>query len=131
MRTRPDRKSPDRDGLPDTEEHTEEEEKEKAYILCRNCGQPVSRPEDRISVQGSHMHTFANPHGLVFEIACFRSVFGCGYVGPATDEFSWFSGYRWRIVVCAACLTHLGWLFTAAGDSFAGLILDRLIQPGS
>jgi len=83
-------------------------------------------------MQGSHIHTFANPHGLVFEIACFRSVTGCGYVGPSTDEFSWFSGYRWRIVVCAACLTHLGWLFTATGgDSFAGLILDRLIQPPS
>lgn len=130
LRTRPEKKAPAPPGRPETEEEIEEEQNEEAYILCRQCGQPVTRPDDRISVQGSHVHTFANPHGLVFEIACFRSVIGCGYIGPATDEFSWFSGYRWRIVICSACLTHLGWLFTSAGsDSFAGLILDRLIQP--
>ncbi|CAB5160738.1 hypothetical protein D3OALGB2SA_5411 [Olavius algarvensis associated proteobacterium Delta 3] len=129
-RTRPNEKSPSHQELPDTGNESEEEKKEKAYILCRQCRQPVTRPDDRISVQGSHTHTFANPHGIVFEITCFRSVTGCGYAGPATDEFSWFGGYRWRIIICATCLTHLGWLFTSAGqDSFAGLILDRLIQP--
>ena len=128
--TRPRKKAPVAPGHPETEAESDAEQNEEAYILCRQCGQPVTRPDDRISVQGAHIHTFANPHGLVFEIACFRSVIGCGTVGPATDEFSWFSGYRWQIVICADCLTHLGWLFTSAGrDSFAGLILDRLIQP--
>jgi len=106
MRTRPHQKAPVPPGRPEPEEEAKEELKEEAYILCRQCGQPVTRPDDRISIQGAHIHTFANPHGLVFEIACFRSVIGCGYVGPATDEFSWFSGYRWRIVICSACLTH-------------------------
>ena len=128
--TRPRKKTPVAPDHPESQEQSETELDEDAYILCRQCSQPVTRPDDRISVQGAHIHTFANPHGLVFEIACFRSVLGCGTVGPATDEFSWFSGYHWQIVICATCLTHLGWLFTSAGrDSFAGLILDRLIQP--
>jgi len=72
--------------------------------------------------------SFANPHGIVFEIGCFTAVKGCGYVGPPSDEFSWFAGYDWRVAVCFMCLTHLGWFFSSAGkESFHGLILDRLI----
>lgn len=105
---------------------------EELRILCRDCLYPITRPAERISVQGQHHHTFANPHGIVFEIGCFRNAPGCGYVGAATDEFTWFAGYRWRVCVCAACLTHLGWLFEAAsGEAFHGLILDRLIEPSA
>jgi hypothetical protein len=105
---------------------------EQAYILCRQCRQAITRPEERIDVQGAHRHTFANPHGLVFEIGCFKNAEGCGYAGAATDEFTWFAGYLWRICFCAACLTHLGWVFsTPGGSAFHGLILDRLIEPVS
>jgi len=105
---------------------------EEAYILCRQCRQPITRPAERIDVQGAHRHTFANPHGLVFEIGCFKDAVGCGYAGTATDEFTWFAGYRWRVCFCAACLTHLGWIFSSAGGSaFHGLILDRLIEPAT
>ena len=103
---------------------------EENYLLCRACLHPIVRPADRISVQGRHMHTFANPHGIVFEIGCFQNAPGCGVIGPASDEFTWFPGHRWRVCICAACLAHLGWLFTASsGDAFHGLILDRLIEP--
>jgi hypothetical protein len=103
---------------------------EEVYILCRACLHPIARPADRISVQGRHMHTFANPHGIVFEIGCFQSAPGCGAIGPTSDEFTWFPGHRWRVCVCAACLAHLGWLFAASdGHTFHGLILDRLIEP--
>ena len=98
-------------------------------IICRQCRHIVAKPDDRIEVQGSHQHTFANPQGLVFEIGCFRFAQGCGFVGPLTDEFTWFKGYAWRVAVCGACLTHLGWLYLSPGsDSFCGLIMDRLIQ---
>jgi hypothetical protein len=104
---------------------------EEEYILCRQCRQALTRPVDRITVQGSHRHTFANPHGLVFEIGCFKNVRGCGYAGAATDEFTWFAGFSWRVCFCAMCLTHLGWIFSSrAGNIFHGLILDRLIEPG-
>ena len=104
---------------------------EEEFILCRQCRQALARPTDRITVHGSHRHTFANPHGLVFEIGCFKNVKGCGYAGVATDEFTWFAGYSWRVCFCSMCLTHLGWLFVAqSGDGFHGLILDRLVEPG-
>lgn len=107
-----------------------EQPEEKAYILCRQCRQAVTRSEERISTQGAHRHTFANPHGLVFEIGCFRDCMGCGYAGAASDEFSWFAGYRWRVCFCSHCLTHLGWLFSSTGgDGFHGLILERLLEP--
>lgn len=107
-----------------------EEPKEKADIICRQCRQAVTRSEERFSIQGAHRHTFANPHGLVFEIGCFQNCMGCGYAGAASDEFTWFAGYRWRACFCSNCLTHLGWLFTSTGgDGFHGLILERLIEP--
>lgn len=98
-------------------------------ILCRQCHQVLTTGSERISVHGAHRHTFANPHGIVFEIACFRSVRNCGCVGPATSEWSWFSGFSWRILICWTCLTHLGWLYASTGnESFSGLILDRIIE---
>ena len=111
----------------EAEDPAPEEEK---YILCRQCQQAITKPADRITIQGSHRHTFANPHGIVFEIGCFRSAKGCAYAGAPTDEFTWFAGYSWRVCYCAMCLTHLGWMFSRLGqDVFHGLILDRLIEP--
>jgi len=99
-------------------------------IRCRQCHQVITRSSERIEIQGSHQHTFANPHGIVFNIGCFRSCSGCGYIGPASGEFTWFRGFSWRIAICSKCLTHLGWLFASRGNqSFNGLILDRLIGP--
>ena len=112
------------------EEAAERSPEEEELILCRQCRQAITRPVERISIQGSHQHTFANPHGIVFEIGCFNDVIGCGYAGAATDDFSWFAGYSWRICFCSMCLTHLGWIFNSnAGDVFHALILDRLIEP--
>ena len=112
------------------EEAAERSPEEEEHIICRQCRQAITRPVERLSIQGSHRHTFANPHGVVFEIGCFKDVIGCGYAGAATDEFSWFAGYSWRICFCSMCLTHLGWIFSSnAGDNFHALILDRIIQP--
>ena len=112
----------------EAEERLPEEEE---YILCRQCHQAITKPAERIEMQGSHRHTFANPHGIVFEIGCFRSVKGFGYAGVASDDFSWFAGYSWRVCFCYMCLTHLGWKFSLmGGEYFHGLILDRLIEPG-
>ena len=126
----PPEKQPDE--VPDgfVEEETEEKASEEEHILCRQCHNILTSPSERIVVQGSHHHTFANPHGIVFEIGCFGAVKGCGYAGPASNEFSWFKGFSWRVAVCVMCLTHLGWLFESReGSIFHGLILDRLL-PG-
>lgn len=85
----------------------------------------------RVTVDGAHRHTFANPMGVVFEVDCFSQVWSMGYAGPETDEFTWFKGYRWRIAVCGRCQVHLGWRFASTGrDGFHALITDRLHYPG-
>jgi hypothetical protein len=101
------------------------------FLLCRQCLQTITHRSHQIIVNGAHEHTFANPHGIVFEIGCFKSAAGCGYVGRPTDEFTWFKGFMWQIAVCGSCLSHVGWLFTSSSvDSFVGLILDRLAESG-
>ena len=115
---------------PEADSDTEEQLQDEPVICCRRCHQVVTRPEERIEKNGAHQHTFANPQGHVFEIGCFRSAEGCAYEGPAIYEFSWFSGYGWRVAVCRSCLNHLGWLYVSKGLApFHGLILDRLIEP--
>lgn len=98
-------------------------------LCCRACGRVITRSAERTEAGGSHHHTFPNPHGIVFQIGCFREAWGCALTGPLTDEFTWFKGYQWRIAVCGSCLLHLGWLFASIGGSrFFGLILDRLTE---
>jgi hypothetical protein len=114
----------------DTDISEEETTEEEEYIRCRACGNPVTHPSERVSIDGSHAHTFANPSGILYEIGCFRSVIGCGFMGPETDDFSWFRGYGWKVTYCEKCLGHLGWLFISpVNDPFHGLILDRLTDP--
>ncbi len=101
---------------------------ERGVLLCKACGKVITHEKQRIAIQGAHRHTFANPHGLVFEIGVFLHAPGCGYQGDLTPEFSWFSGYQWKIAVCSGCQAHLGWLFVAESSRFNGLILNRLVQ---
>ncbi len=111
------------------DEPEEEPSDREVYLLCAQCHEIITRPADRISVQGAHRHIFANPHGIIFEIGCFISVKGCAHAGPATDEFSWFNGFSWKAAYCRMCLTHLGWFFSSTGgNNFYGLVLDRLVE---
>lgn len=103
---------------------------EGPFLLCANCLNLVTFQQAATTVNGFHEHTFANPHGLVYTIGCFNQAPGCATAGEATAEFSWFQGFRWRVAVCAACLTHLGWRFSSSGSSFYGLILNRLVVAG-
>ena len=96
-------------------------------ILCRACRARITDASQRIEVAGQHAHTFFNPAGIVFHVVCYASAPGCAPVGPATDEFSWFAGHRWQILVCAACAEHLGWQFLGA-SRFAALIDERIVE---
>ena len=75
-----------------------------------------------------HEHVFFNPSGLAFTIRCFRQAPGCLVQGAATDAFTWFAGYHWRLALCKRCLTHLGWRFETRDDRFFALISDRLLE---
>ena len=39
------------------EEDAEQEPKEEEYIICRQCRQAITRPVERMAMQGSHRHT--------------------------------------------------------------------------
>ena len=104
--------------------------KDKPHLHCAACGYPITSRKDGTSVNGSHEHTFTNPHGLIFRIGCFGTAPGCIQTGEATDAWTWFPGFEWRLALCHHCQTHLGWGYRSeGGDGFFGLILDRLISP--
>jgi hypothetical protein len=99
-------------------------------IVCRSCRSWITSSSARMRVGGRHRHVFCNPHGFVFEIGCFAFAPGCRSMGVASEEFSWFPGFSWRIVVCAACRSHLGWCYLSGRSEggFFGLILDHLVE---
>ena len=95
-------------------------------ILCLLCNNLITNQNNQIIINQSHKHVFANPHGIVFEIGCFKEAFGCTTLHESSNEFSWFSGFRWQIAVCRSCSNHLGWYFTKSSNFFFGLILEKL-----
>ena len=99
----------------------------KWHILCSECSQPITADSERIEINGSHDHTFANPCGIIFQIGCFARVSGTNISGEPSEQWSWFKGYSWRIVCCSRCSTHLGWVYMSRGViNFFGLILSRI-----
>ncbi len=99
-------------------------------LFCSVCRYFITGSDKKIVVNGSHLHAFANPQGIIFEIGIFSKAPGCGHIGLPTDKWSWFSGFSWQIVICRSCLTHLGWVYIS-GDSvanFYGLIMERLVS---
>jgi hypothetical protein len=96
-------------------------------LVCRACGQLITRHRHRIERQGSHQHRFMNPGGFLYRIGCFSEAIGCLAVGPPSWEYPWFAGFAWRCAECAGCRVLLGWHFrNQEGEGFFGLILDRL-----
>ncbi|WP_419786067.1 cereblon family protein [Pseudodesulfovibrio sp.] len=102
------------------------EEEERTELVCRACRTSITRPDLAMEVNGSHRHVFFNPHGLVFELGCFASAWNVSVSGPESDEFTWFPGYTWQVVICAGCAAQLGWRYTSARGGFFGLIVAAL-----
>jgi ribosomal protein L40E len=117
---------PTRQDRPAEEERQAQDTLPREAIFCRACGGMVTDRGQKISVGGSHTHTFFNPAGIVYELGCFHQAAGCVISGLATAEFSWFAGHLWRFALCRRCQAHLGWFFEMGEKSFFGLILARL-----
>ncbi len=100
--------------------------KSERHLVCAHCRNVVTVDSARAEVQGAHEHTFANPHGFVFHIACFSEAPGVRPVGAPSYDFPWFAGFTWQVDLCAQCGLHLGWFFESHEKSFHGLIADRL-----
>lgn len=120
---------------PERVDRDEDEVRQRAArpIRCRPCGAAVTEVRHRAERNGAHRHVFANPHGLVFELALYAAAPGCAVACPASTEFSWFQGRAWRVALCRACGAHLGWRFEATTDGggvFWGLIETRLVEEG-
>lgn len=107
----------------------ESREKEEKYILCKQCENKITLPDQQIEVSGEFEHTFLNPGGHVFRIGCFQSADGCVALGVPTAEWTWFEGFEWQAAICNQCYVHLGWFYRSLSDqNFFGLILDMLKQ---
>jgi hypothetical protein len=96
-------------------------------LRCRRCGHAIARDDGRIEMSGAHEHVLCNPAGEVFGVGCFAAAPGCRAIGPATDFYSWFPGYAWRVGVCGGCGEHLGWSYGERPD-FWGIVLARLVE---
>ena len=101
----------------------------RRVLLCAACRNVVTGLEQRIVVSGSHRHTFANPHGMIYRIGCFAAAAGCKPWGEASWQFTWFAGYAWTVEQCLRCDAHLGWQFSSGLHTFHGLVYDRLAEP--
>jgi uncharacterized C2H2 Zn-finger protein len=97
-------------------------------LACARCRRPITTRAAQTEVNGSHVHTFDNPDGDRFRIACFSDADGLLRVGPSTREWTWFAGYTWQVQVCAGCRVQLGWLYRCGEHRFHGLILDGLVE---
>jgi len=114
------------DGAADAHDLAALDEAPAHPIRCAACGHVVTTREAAIVVDGRHDHRCVNPHGHLFDIGCFADAPGLVAVGVPETFFSWFAGAAWQVGLCAACHTHLGWLFTGRAAPFVGLVLDRI-----
>src|SRR5215470_19161246 len=96
-------------------------------LACARCAAAVTTTSARRTVGGTHEHTFANPHGIVFRIGCFAEA-SCRAEGEPSLYWTWFPGFAWRTEWCFLCGQHLGWVFENAAERFHGLVLDRLVE---
>ena len=46
-------------------------------------------------------------------LTAFAFLGGAIAIGEATEAYSWFSGYYWRMAFCRHCGQHLGWHYEA------------------
>ncbi|WP_456324597.1 cereblon family protein [Desulfonauticus submarinus] len=95
-------------------------------ILCVTCSNLITYPKYKIEINNQHTHTFFNPQGIIFEIGCFSNAWGYVTIGPKSSEFSWFPPYKWQVVLCSICNSHLGWQYSFGHDTFFGFILSQL-----
>ena len=122
------REDPAFGGNTETGKEAKSEEKREQVYFCRTCGNSITSRKYSFDMEGRHLHTFMNPSGLIFQIACFSHASGCHIFGNYTGEFTWFSGYDWSVVLCRVCGKHLGWHYSSGENGFFGLIMENLAE---
>jgi len=122
------RDEPHTGGSVEVREDAAVDEKREPVYFCRSCGNSITSRKYSLEIDEKHLHTFMNPSGLIFQITCFSEAPGCLIYGSYTDEFTWFAGYEWSVVLCRVCSQHLGWHYSSGGNGFFGLIMDNLAE---
>jgi hypothetical protein len=101
-------------------------------VHCRACSSIVADARAKTEVNGVHVHTFINPAGIIFKVACYAAAPGTSPHGAPSTEWTWFPGHAWQAALCARCADHLGWSYRRpAHPAFVALILDKVIERGS
>ena len=117
------------DGGTAPERRDEEEVADERAVVCAACRHALTTRRARVEVDGKHVHTFVNPSGIEFVVACFEDAPGARSVGAWEDFWTWFPGHAWRIALCGRCGAHVGWAFARAASgarAFFALVLDRV-----
>jgi hypothetical protein len=111
------------------------EEADRA-LRCRVCEVEITDHRALFCMRAQTVEqVFPNPYGHMRVILTAKEARSVIAEGEGTTEFTWFAGYAWRVLYCASCRAHLGWLFEAAGaddgDSparFYGLLREALVE---
>lgn len=97
-------------------------------LCCIHCQSAITTEKDKIEVNSRHTFQVTNPSGINFNVACFKSAWGCGIYGEATDLYTWFPGFSWQYAYCLSCEEHLGWYYeNSSKQHFFGLIAEKLV----
>ena len=105
----------------------------ESWMVCRRCQHTIANSTMKFNVEGTHEHLQCNPDGFTFVFGCYKDAPGCQVVGQATNQFTWFNGFQWRLAICQECYHHLGWYFNAKGQNygFFGLISNCVRETKS
>ena len=105
-----------------------DDEPTPGVVRCGVCDREIARLAERIMVGSGELHTFVNPSGEVFELACFSQADGAVAAGPSSLELTWYAGHAWRCAGCRSCGVQLGWCFEGP-TRFWGLSRRALRWP--
>jgi len=74
------------------------------------------------------IEAYVNPHGQIHETLTVLQATNIRLLGQEVAEHSCFPGYKWTIVQCRLCSSHIGWRFHNSSlkpSAFVGLIFGR------
>lgn len=87
---------------------------ESSELHCRECTATITHSKFIFSMsQDGPLANYINPNGFVHDTLTVSKSLNVLFMGRATSEHSWFPGYKWTIMNCAHCRSHLGWKFQA------------------
>ncbi|EDR22353.1 hypothetical protein EDI_335090 [Entamoeba dispar SAW760] len=95
---------------------------QSTQLICACCNEfnikTIFCPTKNIfSVSTSGINSnHVNPAGFTFTVTTAIHCSNLRVETQPSNEFSWFEGYAWQIIVCESCGNHIGWKFTTHND---------------